>query len=261
MKKTAIILFAIFCAISCQKTDNGVISPVITFVTIESSETKTQLGTNLKISWSEGDAISVFSDKNAEPKEFKLNSGEGYTIGSFIGEKPEGELFYAFYPSSAVVEGDVLRSKLNSCIEHSIPNEMLTGAPLFGSSDTFDDIEVSNICGVLKINIKGKVDLSSLVLEAEKPISGAFACNLDDGTLTMDSGSSHIIYMDASNTTLIPTKLIPFYFVLPPGEYDELQLTVTDADDKKSEFFTTGVTVIEAGEISTAKGIEEIELK
>jgi len=263
MKKTAIILFAVFCAIACQKTENGATSSDVTFVTIESSDTKTQLGTNMKISWSEGDAISVFSDKSAVPAEFKLNSGEGYTLGSFIGKKPEGKLFYAYYPSTATIDvnGNTLRSKLSSYIEHSIPNEMLTGAPMFGSSETFDDIEVSNICGVLKINMKGDIGLSYIVLEAEKPISGAFACDLDEGTVTMDPGSSHIIYMEASGTTLMPTKSIPFYFVLPPGEYDELQLTVTDADDKKTEFFTTGVTVIEAGEISAAKGIEDIEFK
>lgn len=261
MKKTAIILFAVFCTIGCQKADNGNKTPDTVFVTIESSGSKTQIGTNMKLAWSEGDAISIFSDRSISANEFKLNSGAGYTVGSFIGEKPEGEKFYVFYPASATLSGIVLRSKLNSHIQHSIPNEILAGAPLFGSSDTFDDIEVNNICGVLKVNVKGAVGLYSLVLEAEKPISGAFACKLDDGTVTMDPGSSHIIYMDASDTSLIPTKSMPFYFLMPPGEYDELQLTITDSDRKKTEFLTTGVTVIEAGKISTATGIEEIELK
>lgn len=261
MKKTAIILFAVFCVIGCRKADNGKSSSDITFVTIESSESKTQLGTNMMMAWSEGDAISVFSDKSISAKVFKLDSGAGYTIGSFAGEKPEGEKFYAFYPASATFDGIVLRSQLNSYIQHSLPNEILTGAPMFGSSDTFEDITVSNICGVLKINMKGKVDLHSLVLEAEKPISGAFACKIDEGTVTMDPGSSHIIFMNAANTRLISTKSIPFYFLLPPGEYDELQLTVIDSDEKRTEFLTTGVSVIEAGKISTAAGIEEIELK
>lgn len=256
MKKIAYILISLLPLVSCteKETPRAKEADVI-FVSIGAPATKTQLGTSGKLSWSTGDKVAVFSDKVTDAREFTLRSGAGYSVASFTGEKMEGDMFYAYYPSTARCDGTTFRSTLPTNVKHSVPTEALEGLPLFGSSREISEIGVRNICGVLQFNLTGNGRLKSVILEAEKAISGEFLCILADGTFAMGKSGAHIIKMDASETELSFFKPTPFYFILPPGEYEDIRFTVTDAEGG-STVFAAGETIeIEPGVLTEAKSV------
>ena len=53
--------------------------------------------------------------------------------------------------------------------------------------------------------------------------------------------------MDAPETELIPLKATPFYFILPPAQYEELKITVVPAEGAAKEYILPDEIEIEAG--------------
>lgn len=255
MKKILYIMLCLLPLVSCsqKKEVTGDVRQDVIFVTI-SDQTKTQLGTSGKLSWTAGDRIAVFSDNVRTPEIFSLRSGEGFSVASFSGTKPEGNIFFAFYPSDARCDGVTIRTELPVEIHHSAPVEVLGDMPLFGMSDDVSDIKVRNICGVLQFNLTGNGKLKSVVLSSQQnAIAGDFLYSFADDIYAMGRTASHTITLDASSTELSPFRPAPFYFILPPGEYEDLKFTVTDADGISTVFSTGEVIAISPGKITEAK--------
>lgn len=257
MKRFPYLLAALLAVLSCSHKE-----PVpqkegsVIFVKIEDSATKAQIGTSGIFSWSEADKIGVFSDVAADPVEYTLRSGAGYSVASFEGSAVEGTVFHAWYPSTAKCDGKTFRSVLPTKVRHSVPVCALEGMPLYGISRSCEDITVRSLCGVLEFNLTGNGMLQSVLLEADKPVSGEFLCNLTGaGLIAMGKNASRIISMDASGTELSFFRPTPFYFILPPGEYDELKFTVTDAQGSTTVFSASETVVIKAGELSEATSV------
>lgn len=255
MKKILYIMLCLLPLVSCSKKEGvtGDVRQDVIFVTI-SDQTKTQLGTSGKLSWTAGDMVAVFSDKVRKPEIFSLCSGEGFSVASFSGTKPEGSIFFAFYPSDARCDGVTIRTELPVEIHHSAPVEVLGDMPMFGVSSDVSDIKVRNICGVLQFNLTGNGKLKSVVLSSQQnAIAGDFLYSFEDDIYAMGRTASHTITLDASSTVLSPFRPAPFYFILPPGEYEDLKFTVTDADGISTVFSTGESIVISSGQITEAK--------
>lgn len=256
MKRFAYTFAVLLSALACtQKEPLPPEADSVTFVRIASTQTKTGFGTSCRPAWSEGDVVSVFSDAVREHTPYVLRSGAGYSVASFTGAPVEGSMFYASYPASAKCDGKTFRTVLPTRVKHSVPVSPLDGFPLFGSSRSAEDITVRPLCGILEFNLTGNGFLKSVVLEAEKAISGEMLCSLSDGMTAMSATASHIISMDASGTELSFFRKTPFYFILPPGEYEELSFTVTDADGGETVFSTDETIVIEAGTVTEAVSV------
>lgn len=216
------------------------------FVSIHSFVTKAQIGTNALPAWSEGDAVSVLGDASDTPAEFSLRTGAGYSVASFEGIAPAGEKFIVCSPSDARCDGEVFRGKLSTQVKHSVPVQPLGSLPLWGETSDLSSVSLECICGILKIDLKGSVSLKTVTLDAGKAVSGEFMYNIKAKLFAM-IGGANVIIMDASNTELIDSKAIPFYFILPPGEYEDITLTIVDADGETYYVTVDDTVQIDAG--------------
>lgn len=248
MKKIYLLLLSLLAAVGCHKDDSG-LPPVnekdVAFISINAFETKCQLGTNNLTAWSEGDKVGILGNEQDEPAEFSLSSGAGYSVASFEGKKPAGDEYIVYYPSSGSCDGITFRGTLDTRVSHSMPDHPLGTLPMWGKTDNLSSVSLTSLCGVLSLGMRGSVTLKSVSLDAGKPVSGSFLCNLSDGTIAI-VGGLNVINMDAEGAEIIPTRENPFYFILPPGEYDTITLTVTASDDDIT-FVLIEDIVIEAG--------------
>ena len=136
MKKIVPILFFLLPVLSCHKVEPASPGKDLAFVSIRAFETKSQIGTNALPAWSEGDRISIVGDLSDAPAEFTLRSGAGYSSASFEGVKPEGNMFMAYYPSSARCDGITWRGLLSTKISHAMPSQYIGTLPLWGRGNT-----------------------------------------------------------------------------------------------------------------------------
>ena len=251
MKKIFSLLFAALPLFSCQPEDPSVKPEKdkdVAFISIDSFETKCMIGTNSLIAWSEGDKVGVLGE--GEPAEFSLTSGAGYSVASFEGEKPAGGEFVVYYPSTATCDSITFRGVLDPRVRHGVPDHPLGIVPMWGKATDLTSVKLSAICGILRLDMKGSVSVKSILLDAGKPVSGSFMCSLREGLFAIVGGANTIL-MDVGNAELIPSRTVPFYFILPPGEYDSISLIVTDSEEGVS-FTTVEDVVIEAGYFTPA---------
>lgn len=251
MKRIIPVLLLLMPLAACHKQDEPAASEnAIAFVSIRSFETKAQIGTNSLPSWSAGDKISIVGDGEGSPSEFTLRSGAGYSVASFEGVKPKGDAYIVCCPSDARCDGETFRSSLSTIVSHAVPDQTLGILPMWGQTKDLSSVTLSSPCGILKLELKGSTKLKTITLDAGKPISGEFLYNISADLFAMIGGAS-IITMNASGTDLIPTRAVPFYFILPPGEYDELVFSITDSDDDVTYITVDDTVVIEAGTFSS----------
>ena len=251
MKRIIPVLLLLLPLAACHKQDESAAPEnAIAFVSIRSFETKAQIGTNTLPVWNEGDKISIVGDDVDNPSEFTLRSGAGYSVASFEGVKPEGEAYIVCCPSDARCDGETFRASLSTIVAHAVPNQTLGILPMWGQANDLSSVSLESPCGILKLELKGSTELKSITLDAGKPISGEFLYNITADLFAMIGGAS-IITMNASGTELIPTRAVPFYFILPPGEYDELVFNITDSDDDVTYITVDDTVLIEAGVFSS----------
>ena len=247
MKRYLSFLLIMLPLFSCHK-ENAEVEPrkEIAFVSIHSFATKAQIGTNALPAWSEGDAVSVLGDASDTPAEFSLRTGAGYSVASFEGIVPAGEKYIVCSPSDAKCDGETYRGKLSTQVKHSVPVQPLGALPLWGETRDLSSVSLECLCGILRVNLKGSVALKSITLDAGKAVSGEFMYNIKAKLFAM-IGAANVIIMDASRTALLENKAIPFHFILPPGEYEDITLTIVDSDDETYYVTVDDTVQIDAG--------------
>ena len=110
----------------------------------------------------------------------------------------------------------------------------------------------------LAINLKEmEPRMEVVILEAGRPISGEYLVSFADGIFAFINGSN-IIWMDAPQTSLMPLKATPFYFILPPAQYEDLSVTVVPAEGAARQYILPDEIEIEAGAF-TCVSFEELE--
>ena len=250
MKKYIPVLLLLLPLASCNKQVEPAPERSTAFVSIKPFGTKAQIGTNTLLCWSGGDKIAIVGDDADKPSEFTLRSGSGYSVASFEGVKPEGGSYIVCYPPDARCDGETFRASLSTFVNHAVPNQPLGILPMWGRSRDLSSVTLGSPCGILKLELKGEGNLKSITLDAGKPISGEFLYNITADLFAM-IGGANIITMYASDTELLPTRAVPFYFILPPGEYDELVFNITDSSDDETYITVDDAVEIEAGTFST----------
>lgn len=258
MKRIVPLLIFLLPVLSCNKAEQAAGGKDMAFVSIRAFETRSEIGTNTLPAWSEGDRISIVGDLSDAPAEFTLHSGAGYSSASFEGVKPEGNMFMAYYPSSARCDGITWRGLLSTRIRHSMPSQSIGTLPLWGRGKDIASLEVSAVCGILRLDLQGSGKLDHIILEAGRPISGEYLVSIADGIFAIINGSN-IIWVDAPETVLMPLKATPFYFILPPAQYEDLKFTVIPAEGAAKEYILPGETLVEAG-VFTCVSSDNLEL-
>ena len=253
------LLGALALAASCNKD----VEQAPEFVEIKvSSEaaTRTALDGN-SVVWSDGDRMMVFSSGTSEGKVFRLFNGAGTTNGTFFGEQPAAaDNYFAAYPATATYNGA-------STFTYTMPAEVAytrgTFAPgtnpmLSSTKDAFDgSFSMKNLCGVMRLKLKGTIEVSRLELTFNSYVSGSGHCARGGNTLTMDGSSDadkKVAMTFASPVQLSDSEFTEFYFVLPPAEYDGLSIKAILPNNNSSTKAVSSIFTITRSQIATLEG-------
>ena len=209
--------------------------------TLGDATTRTQLGTDTKVYWSPGDAISIFSA--GEHERFVAQNTEPVKIAKFKGrisvitgasDGTAKDYIWGFYPYSqdnvysepeGVSETATITATLPS-EQTAVPGTFNDGyAMAIGRSETLG-ISFQNLYSGFWFTLTNRNDIHSVTLSSDQPLAGRFTAGLDaSGTPEIKEvveGSNSITLTAPDGGTFERGKA--YYFVLFPGTYN---LTVT----------------------------------
>ncbi len=195
MKSDLIILAAILALCRCctspePVTPAGPESPEVLRVRAEdyvvTDLTRSSVSDAGVFSWTEGDAVSLFTDSGR--REFKLKTATAAGIAEFDGDL-DGltSASAAICPASAAVGPDSVILPFEYVWQSGSPTVLLAAAPV----DPGQVVTMKHIGGLVRIRIKDIPDgADALVVTADKRISGNFS--IKDGIISADSGQGSV---------------------------------------------------------------------
>ena len=247
MKKFFYMAVAAIAALSSCSDDNDAIlgeggkqsDGVASFTaTIESdATTRTTIadgtGTNKKVLWSDGDAVSI-NGVNYTTSLSSASETATFTTSGTAAQTIEGK-YKAIYPTAySSGTGSNIVYRLPAVHAYSDGFNM----PMYAEGTT-TDLAFKNLCGVLAVTVKNisgikAVRVISTTEDVEAPmntkLSGEF-------TVAMSGGGDPVMTMSACNSNQVTINCGDgvdadastgkvFYFPLPPATYDSLQVVV-----------------------------------
>lgn len=254
------ILFAAIAAsamiVACQKTEENFEQSDAheLHASIEADgASKTVLDENNNIRWSEGDQIVAFMKTSLGLKYQLKDSYIGETSGYFskvssgssddLGAGMEWDHIVAYYPYAESIK--CAKSGDNYQISVILPTEQTYAPDSFGNGSwpmvavsNDNDITFKNVCGGMKLQLKGTQKVVAINLEgknSEKLSGAATVTAYTDGetkpAITMASGASTSVTLDCgSGVQLNESTATEFIIALPPVLFSK-GFTVTVTDD------------------------------
>ena len=261
MKKNILSILAICAALfSCQKNETAetMSSDDELHAAIEDdASAKTVLDENNNVRWSEGDQIVAFMNTSLGLKYQLKDTYIGETSGYFskvsagasddLGAGMEWDHIVAYYPYVESIK--CARSGDNYAIDVVLPTEQTYKVDSFGNGawpmvavSKDNDITFKNVCGGMKIQLKGTQKVKSIKLEGknnEKLSGAATVTAYTDETkpaITMSSGASTSVTLDCgSGVQLNESTATEFILALPPVVFSN-GFTVTVTDDSGNPY-------------------------
>ena len=257
------ILFAAIAAsamiIACQKTEENFEQSDAheLHASIEADgASKTVLDENNNIRWSESDQIVAFMKKSLGLKYQLKDSYIGETSGYFskvssgssddLGAGMEWDHIVAYYPYAESIK--CAKSGDNYQISVILPTEQTYAPDSFGNGSwpmvavsNDNDITFKNVCGGMKLQLKGTQKVVTINLEgknSEKLSGAATVTAYTDGetkpAITMASGASTSVTLNCgSGVQLNESTATEFILALPPVLFSKgFTVTVTDTESK-----------------------------
>lgn len=217
---------------SCGKQEAD--SPeYISFEAFGEDASKTALSGS-SVVWNNEDRMMVFSSGITTGKVFRLGAGAGTGTGTFYGEVPAAaDNFFATYPATATYNGaNTFTYYMPAEVEYTEGTFASGSNPMLsGTKSSFDGtFSMKNLCGVLRLKLKGNFEVSSIELTFDEYVSGEGHVARGGNTLTMDGNSSadkKVTMVCDPPVQLESTSFTEFYFVLPPAEYDGMSIKAT----------------------------------
>ena len=268
MKRFALAFFAAIVALAaCQKIDDSASAEqdIILSASIEQgTPTKTEIGDDKNIVWSENDRIVAFL-KSASASQFQILPsfvGKNYADFSIISSSnptigSDWEHIVAYYPYSGTVE--CAHSAGNYLLDVEIPSEQTYGPGSFGNN-TFPMVAVSadnklafkNVCGGIKFQFKGSAKVASITLSGKnsEKLSGAATVTANGNgvapSIDMASSASTEVTLNCpSGVQLGTATATEFIISLPPVEFTKgFKVTVTDTDNRTYTVETSKKNVV-----------------
>ena len=251
--KRLILFAAVLAVAACAKEVPCTQSDTIG-AALEGTSTRTALQ-GLDVVWSDGDAIGVLSHDLVERRDkFTIESGGGKT-GSFKGKlsvSPD-DRYLAVYPYSedASFDGVSLGFKLPATQEYAAGGFAPGVSPSVAvfSYDTKDNVAFKNVCGLLKLQLKGPAGtcVSKITVEdaggcllcgsASVPASSISAGKPE---LALSDGVNRVT-LNVPDVALNPDTAVPFYIVVPAGALgDGFRVEVLDSKNYNRFEMTAG---------------------
>lgn len=235
------------------------------------SETRTHLVGNTTY-WDDDDQIGGFAQNNTNVLFSTIEGRNGYFTGEITGNP---EMFYLYYPyqESATFASATLSATMPAVqqLAAGTTNDVL---PMVATATDFDElIKFSNICGIVKFNVKSNCNrtLKSLTFTAadeKAAVSGPYKVNMSDPAapvMTMkSSGTSNTVTLEGE-VEMEADKVYDFYVALPPATYaGGFNVTLTDvageefstADDTETYNFAKDLVMKASMLISVSTVIE-----
>ena len=229
-----------------------------TVITASSTETKTTLS-GLEILWEEGDVISLFNE-NGTPMNYNLIEGAGTTSGKFeaVSELETG-YSYAVYPSvSGKANGKSVEITV-AANQTYVADGFSTDFPMGAVTSDGLNFTFSNLATVLSLPLQGDAVVRSVSIEAVggEGLAGAATVDFSGATpvLAAAGDASSVVTLDCGEegVQLSADAATVFNFILIPGEYSGLKVSVTDVNGSVTER-TTGALALVAGSIKNFNG-------
>ena len=218
---------------------------------------KTVLDENNNIRWSEGDQIVAFMKTSLGLKYQLKDSYIGETSGYFskvssgssddLGAGMEWDHIVAYYPYAESIKCAKIGD--NYAIDVVLPTEQTYEADSFGGGawpmvavSKDNDITFKNVCGGMKLLLKGTQKVTSIKIQGknnEKLSGAATVTAYTDETkpaITMASGASTSVTLDCgSGIQLNESTATEFIIALPPVLFSK-GFTVTVTDDSGNPY-------------------------
>ena len=228
----------------------------------EGADTRTSLSDDLKVLWSEGDAIVTFFGKTTRQKFVIDSECAGSNEGSFTkdseyihpGSGSTIEDNIAFYPfcepsCKAVDGGYTLTGIILPEVQEYVHDSFAEGAfPMIAVTEDTGDYNFcfKNLCGALMLQLTGTVTVKELKLtgNAGEKLSGkAVAYGFHDNhnpQIVMQEDAKESVSLDCgSGVQLNEAAATTFIFSLPPVDFEKgFTVTIVTADGKTGTLST-----------------------
>lgn len=245
--------------VACQKTEefSEQTDAHVLHASIEKDKaSKTILDENNNVRWIEGDQIVAFMKTSLGLKYQLKDTYIGETSGYFskvssgssddLGAGMEWDHIVAYYPYAESIKCAKIGD--NYAIDVVLPTEQTYKVDSFGNGawpmvavSKDNDITFKNVCGGMKLQLKGTQKVVAIKLEGknkEKLSGAATVTAYTDGetkpAITMASGASTSVTLNCgSGVQLNESTATEFIIALPPVLFSKgFTVTVTDAADK-----------------------------
>ena len=255
---------------SCSEENEGLLNNTFEVFTgeIVSSNSRTSLGSDNSVLWSDGDAISLFK-KTGYYQKYKVKAG-GSTTAAFVYDNVwvKGSTLdqhYAVYPYAETnsISGQTISLDLSSLANQTYTaNSFEEEKAVMVAKSATTNLPFTNTLAVIRVNL----NIGGPVIEATvSSIKIASAANALTGNATIDmsqdkpqaviaADGGKEITLTAGNVAL-SQEMTPFYIMFPAGIYAENDLTVVvnaviNGESKECEFILPAVTM-ERSKITT----------
>lgn len=233
MKRKILSLLTLILGIVSCSTEGGLNIPTSNEkVRLNASveTTRTTLGEDLSVLWSEEDAISVYGIGANSSNTFTIVEGAGSNTAAFEGYLPQSALGYiAGYPAN-------IWSEDGTTIEVPHEQQYISGSfannsnPMIALFDKEDrDISFRNLFGILKLQLVGSGEITSIELSnSSTPMCGSYSIDTSNFGITAISENKSITLANANVT--LSAEPETFYILLPPATYQNLEVKVNYAN-------------------------------
>ena len=249
--------------------------------------TKTSLNSNRSVVWSAGDLLSIFQGSSIADKYKVSDASEGNANASFSIVKEQTGVDGDFVGGTEVVfdtniavypyESDMECAPAydgDEIVTYKIKNVTFPAAQTYAPNSFPDDafvmtaitsgmtdhtLKFKNVCGALKLQLKGTSMVKSITLKgnSDEKLSGdAVVSVYPDGsfpTLNFANNATNTITLDCGNGVQLNSgQATAFIIAVPPVGFENgFTVTVTDLDGDKAELSTNKANPIVRSKITT----------
>lgn len=209
----------------------------------EAKTTRTQLGSNGRTVWSDGDVILIddirftLNSTNADKTEgeFKIENGKSLTTGAFHSSATY-DAYYGISDKTLPATQVYSAKKISNAPMYASVKVKRSGNVGRYSYSIDGDVIFKNLCGLLRLTLKetaGTRKVKEIEISANQGMSGSFT--LDDDAAAakkakMSSSASTSVVLDCGEGIALDAKGKDFYISLPPADYTGVKITIKDTE-------------------------------
>ena len=253
-----VALYALWSCVQMDEADLGSAQelenvPLSMAATIENEgRTKTTLegslsDASMRTVWMPKDNIGIVAvrssmGENERVHEFVTDVEYASETAVFYGAAPMVSEYYAFYPYSESLKNS------NGNYLFALPQEQKyvpgsfdpQAAPMVAKAPRGEDFDFKNLCGLLALQLRGEESVKSITFMADDAlgtlmtVSGNYSVNMtyeNEPTIEQKEGQTSVTLI-CDTPVQLSQQATPFYFVLPPGEYNNFRIIIQTAEGK-----------------------------